>query len=440
MSTITDSKPDLQLQVTSLAVQSANFFHLYWDVAWYGLAFGSTLSFLPVFATRLGAMGWQLALLTAGPALISLLFTLPAASWLEYRPLGTAVTRTAFWQRLGFFFLIPLPLVLPASLQVWAVLLLTLLMAIPGTALMVGFNALLAATIPPAARGQVIGRRNALLGATIMIAYVLSGWILDRLTFEWGYAVVFALGAVGGGLSTFHISRIHVPTIPQFQGRPLRDHAQPGRVVGFSGAVPQRLTIGLRLWLNPRPTIGADLGLVSSRYWRAMNAFFLFHFTQMLPAALFPMFWVREVPLTDGQIGWMNGLFYLTMLLGASLLGPLTVRLGNYYLTAGGAILLSLYPLLTALSTDFTLLLLTNLIGGFIWAILSGALTNRLLELTPEENRPTHLALYNLALNMAMLCGTMLGPLLAGGVGLREALLIIFALRVGSGLALARWG
>ena len=81
-----------------------------------------------------------------------------------------------------------------------------------------------------------------------------------------------------------------------------------------------------------------------------------------------------------------------------------------------------------------------SLIGGFIWAILSGALTNRLLELTPEDNRPVHLALCNLALNLAMLCGTMLGSLLADGVGLREAMVITCILRIGSGLALTRWG
>jgi predicted MFS family arabinose efflux permease len=60
--------------------------------------------------------------------------------------------------------------------------------------------------------------------------------------------------------------------------------------------------------------------------------------------------------------------------------------------------------------------------------------------MTPEDKRPSHLALYNLALNVATLSSTMLGPLLADVVGLREALFIIAALRVGSGLAMARWG
>ena len=46
-------------------VEAANFIHLYWDVAWFGIAFGSTLSFLPVYATRVGATGWQIALLSS---------------------------------------------------------------------------------------------------------------------------------------------------------------------------------------------------------------------------------------------------------------------------------------------------------------------------------------------------------------------------------------
>ena len=171
-----------------------------------------------------------------------------------------------------------------------------------------------------------------------------------------------------------------------------------------------------------------------------MLAFLLFHFTQLLPTALFPIFWVREARLTDGQIGWVNALFYLTMLLVSPLLEPLTRRLGNYRLVVAGSILLASYPLIAALSHGLALLLVTSVVGGTVWAILSGALVNRLLEVTPDDKRPSHLALYNLALNVATLTSTMLGPLLAERVGLREALFIIAALRIGSGLAMARWG
>lgn len=440
MSTTLSSRLKLLRKAKPSTTQNANFFHLYWDVAWFGVAFGSTLSFLPVFATRLGAIGWQLGLLTAGPALVGVLFTLPAGRWLEGRPLGRAVTQTAFWQRLGFLCLIPLPLVLPNAIQVWAILLLMLLMAIPGTALMVGFNALLAATVPSEARGQVVGRRNSLLAATIMLAFILSGWILDHLSFEWGYALVFAIGALGASLSTFHLSRIQEPDIPHFQGRPLKDHAQPGRGVGIAGVTSYRQAVATRLWLNGRFSTKNFFGPISSTYWWVMLAFFLFHFTQWLPAPLFSIFWVREVTLTDGEIGLINAAFYLTLLIFSPFLEPLAARLGNYRLTMIGGLLLGSYPLLVALSYDIFLLVIASVIIGLIWAIMSGSLVNRLLELTPEEHRASHLAIYNMALNVAILLSTMLGPFLADMVGLREALIIVCILRLGSGLALARWG
>jgi hypothetical protein len=273
-----------------------------------------------------------------------------------------------------------------------------------------------------------------------MISFVFSGWILDRLPFTWGYTSIFALGAIGAVMSTYHIYRLRVPELPQFQIRPIKDYAQPGRLLGFSGVMPHRLNVGLRLWLNKQFNISEMFAHISPRYWRVMAAYFSFHFAQFLPVALFPIFWVRELTLNDGAIGWVNASFYLGMLIFAPLLGRLANQVGNYRLNIAGTILLALYPLFHALSWDATLLVVAGIIGGATWAILSGALSNRLLEHIPDDDRPAHLALYNLALNIAVLSGTMLGPLVANVIGLREALFLMFALRVASGLALARWG
>lgn len=53
-----------------------NFLHLYADIAWFGVLNGSALAFVAVFATRLGATGWQLGLLSAAPGLVTMLIAL----------------------------------------------------------------------------------------------------------------------------------------------------------------------------------------------------------------------------------------------------------------------------------------------------------------------------------------------------------------------------
>ena len=63
-----------------------------------------------------------------------------------------------------------------------------------------------------------------------------------------------------------------------------------------------------------------------------------------------------------------------------------------------------------------------------------------LLERIPEDDRPAHLAWYNLVLNASVLVGTLAGPLIAGWTGLVTALIIIGGLRFLAGLAILKWG
>ena len=77
----------------------SNFHHLYLDIAWYGLLSGSAMAFVAVYAARLGATPLQIGLLTAGPAVVNLVFALPVGRWLEHQPMGRAVFWTSVLHR-----------------------------------------------------------------------------------------------------------------------------------------------------------------------------------------------------------------------------------------------------------------------------------------------------------------------------------------------------
>ncbi|MBP8950242.1 MAG: hypothetical protein KBG73_15470, partial [Candidatus Promineofilum sp.] len=68
----------------------ANFNNLILDIAWFGVLNGSAIAFVAVYATRLGANAFQLSLLNATPAVVNLLFALPAGRWLQSQPLSRA--------------------------------------------------------------------------------------------------------------------------------------------------------------------------------------------------------------------------------------------------------------------------------------------------------------------------------------------------------------
>jgi hypothetical protein len=60
-----------------------NRWNLYRDVAWYGFLSAVTTTFTSVFALRLGASNLLIGLLTSLPALLNILFQIPAARLIE---------------------------------------------------------------------------------------------------------------------------------------------------------------------------------------------------------------------------------------------------------------------------------------------------------------------------------------------------------------------
>jgi predicted MFS family arabinose efflux permease len=97
---------------------------------------------------------------------------------------------------------------------------------------------------------------------------------------------------------------------------------------------------------------------------------------------------------------------------------------------------MAMYPVLTAATYDLTLFLITSVIGGLAWSLVGGALGNFILDEIPVDDRPAHLAWYNLALNGAILAGSLLGPLAAESAGLRMTLAAIGVLRLLAALSL----
>lgn len=418
----------------------SNFRHLYADTFWFGVLSGSAMGFLAIYAARLGASGLQISLLTAGPALLNLFFSLPAGRWLE----GRALVPTSFWAavfyRLGFLALIPLPWLFSDSHQIRGVILITLSMAVPGTLLAIAFNAMFADLVPPEWRAEVVGKRNALSAVSMTITTLICGQLLDHIQFPLNYQIVFSLGALGAALSTYHLGRLKMSSTAQPPVRaekPIGDLARPG-MLRFLDTL--RMPAGLRFLARSgnKPLLRFDL--FKGRFGRFILAYLLFYTFQYIPLPLFPLAYVNHLHLTDGEISLGSAIFYTVMTLISLRLRRLSTRFGYHRLLAFSAIGYSFYPLLIGLAQDARPYWLASLLGGSMWALLSASLINRLMEVVPDEDRPAYMALHNLALNLGILTGSIIAPLLADSTGLPQALIIGAGLRLVAGLLMIRWG
>lgn len=392
----------------------SNFRNLYLDAFWYGVLAGSLIAFLQVYVARLGASGLQVSLLSSGPAIINLILSLPAVRWLEGRSLIKVVFRTAVATRLFLVFLIPLPWLLQnPQPEIWAIIILTLLAALPTTFLAISFNSMFGEVVPARWRAEVVGRRNALLAISMTVTTFLCGWLLDQVDFPGNYQIVFGIGVIGAALTTYYLKLI----------RPMAADSQPA----LAQPAPDK-----------KPLIRIDL--LRTKFGPLIFAYLFFYFAQYVPIPSMPLFWVNDLKIGDEIIGISNGIYYAVMILGSVTLPRLSAKIGNHKALALSALVYASYPIIVSLAHDVPLLMVGAVVGGLGWGLANGSLLNYLIDRAPADDRPAHMAWYNIALNLGILLGSSSGAILETAIGPRYALLVGGILRALAGLVFLMWG
>jgi MFS family permease len=408
----------------------ANFFHLYMDIAWFGMLSGTTLSFLGVYAARQGASAAQIGLLSAIPAFVSLIFSLPLGTWLGKRSIGKAVFWSAVLQRVFYLVFVFLPVILLPQTQVWVIIVLSFIMTIPATSLTVGFNALFAEVVPVEWRGEVVGKRLAISAIVTTVSSLAAGQILHRVDFPLGYQIVFALGVVGAAFSSLHLVFLRKvgaqPVGNQQSVRQERPESQKLRL-----EVQQLVRQG---WQNLR------FDVMGGSFARVMGLLFFWHFAQFLVIPTVTPYTVNILKISDQTIGLALGIFNLTTFLGSLRLGSVTGKWGNKRITGLGIMGVSLFPLLLSIATGPELYLAAHLVGGLAWSMAGGALFNYILDNVPPGDRPAYLGWYSLVMNGAILAGSLIGPAFAAQIGFSMALALYGMLRFLAGAAILKWG
>lgn len=399
------------------------FLHLYFDIGWFGVLSGSAVAFLNVYAARLGATGLQIGLIAAASAVVNLFIAMPSARWVEKRDINRAVFGSSVFYRLGYALWIPLPWLFNAQGQIWALIVLAFLMAIPLSPLGVGFNALFAEAVPVRFRALVAGNRNVVFSLAYIASSLASGYILESLAFPSGYQVVFTIGFIGAAMSSFHLYFV----------RPLPDTAT-------ALPIPPEPVASSRTDASATETSPLRLDILRGPFRRVMILLFIFHFAHLMASPLYPLFNVNVLHLNDDHIGIGTALFYLTVLIASLQLHRIVNRLGHKRVTGWGMIGMAFYPVLLALSQTVWQYYVVSLLGGFTWALAGGAYANYILEHIPPEDRPSHLAWYNIALNAAILSSSFIGPAIGEWTGLVTALIISGIARAVAGYLLLKWG
>jgi hypothetical protein len=382
-----------------------NFLLLFLDVTFWGILNGSTITFLGVYASRIGASPIQVGILTASPAFINILFSFSASNFSRGKS-HYQITRWAWLTtRIFYAMLIPIPLLLADSIQIWVIIAITLAMNVPGTLAAVIGNSFFAETVPLRYRGSVVGTRNALLAATSMLTAFVIGQISEVLPLAQQYSVVFSIGFVGSMISVLMLFLI----------RPVQDSRPAISKVEVHAATARNKGIRLEILRGP--------------FGRVALTTFIFHIAVFWANPIVPLYQTRSLNFTDLVISQGTSIFWIMYFLASTQSSRLAARWGFRRLLGVGALGSGFALLIFTYSYQSWIYLVCQIISGVGWAWIGSGLINYVLEQTPADDRPAHLAWYNTIVNSAVLICGLIVPLSENITGLFGGMLLGTLLR-----------
>lgn len=397
-------------------LEDRNILNFTIDTAWQGLMMGGISAFISVFVVRLGASSLWVSLLTSLPALITVLLSFPAGTYVDRHADPVRLTNVTRWFHRGGFLLIALlPFFVQRYLAEWVVVIWTLT-AVPGALLNLSWTVVVAEIIPPRRRASVNGMRWSLLSLVIAISVALFGYLLENTPFPLGYQIVFVASFVGGMAGIYYFGKLVLPEKATAASAPLQVRR---------AAWPERLR-----------EYGRDLRC-APLFVRYLLTTSVLRLALNLPTALYSIYWVRELGASDLWIGWRTTANGLALIVGYYLWGRVATRKGHFPVLIACTLGSGLYPALTAIVVAQAWLPIVALVGGLFSTGLDLAFFDTLLHICPPEKRSAYVALNTVLANLVIFAAPLLGSALSEWVGIRAVLWLASVVHIVSAILFA---
>jgi len=388
-------------------LEAHNTRSLYAETAWFGILSGLTATFVSVFALRLGATTEQVGWLTALPALVNVIWLIPASRLIERHRGLPLVFYTGLAQRLGYIVMAAMPFFVVSG-RVEALIVIQMLVTLPSAVINTAVTAMIPDLVSAENRGQVVSTRWLILAATSTLAALAGGKFLDLLPVPLNYQILLGVGSAVSLLGLVNLRRIKMPGLA------------PARRTGMAGVRRGR----------SQPQGGLREVFSERGFVRFTIAAFVFHWGLYLPAALWSVLRVRDLGASDTWIGLIAVVVDGSTIAGYLLWGKARARWGDRWTLVVSGLLVTFYTLLTALVPTIEWMILTSIVGGFSWAGCNLALFNVMLAVCPDNRRPTYVALYTALMNVTAFAGPLLGASLSEVTGIRWTFVASTGLRL----------
>lgn len=346
------------------------------------------LTYQSLYLMALGATRAQIGTLGAFSNLMLALAMLPAAllalRGTTYKP------RVVIPALLGRLLILPL-MVLPFISTRWSLIEVGIAIIIARVFLMnliqPAWTALVGKIVPAQWRGRYFSTRNILMGIAGVLTLGLVGRLIDAIGKPQGYQVALGLSMLAGLIAVFAFAQIEEPPHP---------------------ITPRQKGAGRAFWQALRH---------DGRFWALTMTAALWQFSVQIGGPFFTIFLVDGAGFSAMAVGIISAAGSLAAIPGQRLFGVLTDTRGAVKVQRTLSFLIPIIPLVWGFMRQPWHGILIEATSGFLWAGYNLASFNLLLEMTPDDKRPSYVAVYQTALGIGMACGAALGGWIAQRYG-----------------------
>jgi MFS family permease len=364
---------------------------------------GGFVAFMTPFLLALGATRGHISILTSLQTLTGNVLQLPFARLTEsigqrkrLCVLAGAAAR-CFW--VGIL-LIPFLVRGPAA--VYAVMGLMVMMSVCGALAGPAWTSIMAGLVPRELRGRFFSTKNVVTSLGTLVSLPVASRLIATGGFpagyQWGIAVSLALGLVAFAFF------LRIPEPP---------YQPPGRrpLILRSARAGWRDTWSVTFlrYVAATTTMGLAAGIAGP---------------------FCAVYGVQELGASVVHLGYYSMAGTVSGLLCQKLWGRVADRRGPRLVMVIAGFAVALSSLLWFYAPTVWHPIAAEVVGGVAWGAWGLAAFNLLLEVTPDDRRPSHVAVHSMVTGMAATVAPLVGLALIGWVGFRQIFLVSTILRL----------
>ncbi|OGS70467.1 MAG: hypothetical protein A2Y96_00700 [Firmicutes bacterium RBG_13_65_8] len=406
------------------------------------MALNMVQPFIGIFAVKLNATNYQIALLSSAPAVVSLAAMIPGARLIDRFPRKQRITMAFLLAHRAFFLALAcVPFFTPDRRAAMLVAFVAL-MNLPGAIGNVAWQSFISGIIPQQLRPAAFAMRNRWMTLAGTVVVLAAGRMLDLIAYPRGYQVAFLLAFALAVAEIWVFSRIDEAWVEHMQmQRASRSQGAPAAAAATTSPATSESPASLASPGDDRSGPLATLRHTWSQvcrqkaFLRYTAASIYFYLAWQTAWPLFTLYQVRVLGANNLWVSLLNLANTGGSLVGYSFWARYANRHGNLRTLFAASAGIFIVPTVYAFSHSLYTVAMFNLLTGAVFSGVTLSLFNALLDVTPERHRTSYIAYYNTSVNVSAILAPVFGVLLLNAFGFMWAFLAAAFLRITGSLA-----